>query len=388
MKAELHPSETQRLAALQRYDILDTPREAEFDDIVAIVSSICETPISVINLIDSGRQWFKAEVGLGVRETPIDSSICAHAILQPDLFVVPDTTKDSRFCDNPLVTGDPELRFYAGALLETPDGLPLGTLCVLDYMPRDLNDKQRSLLRVMAAQVMKLLELRRINANQHALWLNERNTSALREQFIAVLGHDLRNPLAAIDGGVRLMRKTPLDEKATKYAELIQKSVTRMSGLIDNVMDFARGRLGGGLTLDRNPEKRLEPILRQVVAELQLSAPDRLIEAHFALPSQIDCDRRRIAQLASNLLGNALSHGAPDKPIRFSAITKEGWFELSVAQCRRSHTRNSYSAHFRTVLARKTSAESARFGLGALYFSCNCHCTRRNTRCRFYPRGN
>jgi len=129
VKAELHFAETQRLAALRGYDILDTPREAEFDDIVEVVSAICETPISVINLIDAGRQWFKAEVGLGVRETPIDSSLCAHAILQPDLFVVPDTTKDARFCDNPLVTGEPRLRFYAGALLETPDGLPLGTIC-------------------------------------------------------------------------------------------------------------------------------------------------------------------------------------------------------------------------------------------------------------------
>jgi PAS domain S-box-containing protein len=171
VKAELHFAESRRLAALRGYDILDTPREAEFDDIVELVSAICEAPISVINLIDAGRQWFKAEVGLGVRETPIDSSLCAHAILQPDLFVVPDTTKDVRFHDNPLVTGEPRLRFYAGALLETSDGLPLGTICVLDYAPRDLNEKQRALLRLMAKQIMKLLELRRLNAREHELRL-------------------------------------------------------------------------------------------------------------------------------------------------------------------------------------------------------------------------
>jgi GAF domain-containing protein len=150
VKAALHASEHQRLAALRSYDILDTPREREFDDVVKLVSDICDAPISVINLIDDGRQWFKAEVGLGVRETPIDSSLCAHAILQPGLFVVPDTTLDDRFCDNPLVIGDPRLRFYAGALLQTPDGLPLGTLCVLDYKPRQLDDTQKALLRVMA----------------------------------------------------------------------------------------------------------------------------------------------------------------------------------------------------------------------------------------------
>jgi len=107
VKAALHSAEEYRLAALRHYGILDTPREADFDEVVEVASAICGTPISVINLIDQGRQWFKAEVGLGVRETPIASSICAHAILQPGLFVIPDTTQDPRFADNPLVTGDP-----------------------------------------------------------------------------------------------------------------------------------------------------------------------------------------------------------------------------------------------------------------------------------------
>ncbi|MEO8318582.1 MAG: histidine kinase dimerization/phosphoacceptor domain -containing protein [Bradyrhizobium sp.] len=168
MEAALHGAEKQRIAALRSYEILDTPREEEFDDIVRVVSAICETPISVINLIDHGRQWFKAEIGLGVRETPLPASICAHAILQPGLFVIPDTLNDRRFSDNPLVTGDPHLRFYAGALLETSEGLPLGTICVLDYKPRQLNDNQKDLLRLMASQIMKLFELRRRNAEEHS----------------------------------------------------------------------------------------------------------------------------------------------------------------------------------------------------------------------------
>ena len=100
------------------------PREEDFDEVVKVASAICDAPISVINLIDHGRQWFKAEVGLGVRETPLESSICAHAILQPGLFIVPDTRLDPRFCDNALVVSDPHLRFYAGALLQTPEGFP------------------------------------------------------------------------------------------------------------------------------------------------------------------------------------------------------------------------------------------------------------------------
>lgn len=153
--------EAERLAALRRYGILDTPPEAEFEDIVRIAAHVCEAPIAVVNLIEDHRQWFKAEVGLGVRETPLDVSICAHAILQPGLFVVPDTTKDPRFDCNPLVTGEPHLRFYAGALLETPDGLPLGTVCVLDYKPRGLTDEQAFTLQALARQVMAHLELRR-----------------------------------------------------------------------------------------------------------------------------------------------------------------------------------------------------------------------------------
>lgn len=167
VKAELHSAEEYRLGSLRRYGILDTPREADFDEVVTVAAAVCGTPISVINLIDQGRQWFKAEVGLGVRETPIDSSICAHAILQPGLLIVPDTTLDHRFCDNALVVGDPHLRFYAGALLQTPEGFPLGTVCVLDYRPRELDETQKAFLRLMANQVMKLLELRRIIATEH-----------------------------------------------------------------------------------------------------------------------------------------------------------------------------------------------------------------------------
>ena len=160
--------EADRLAALDRYAVLDTPREPEFDDIVRLASDVFDAPISVVNLIASGRQWFKAEVGINADGLPLDVSICAHALLQPGIFVVPDTTKDPRFACNPLVTGDPSLRFYAGALLNTPEGLPLGTVCVLDTKPRPdgITDRQRLTLEVLARQVMTQLELRRAVAER------------------------------------------------------------------------------------------------------------------------------------------------------------------------------------------------------------------------------
>ncbi len=161
MKAAPHPRQDERLSALRGYNILDTQREPDFDDVVELASRICGTPISVVNLIDVDRQWFKAEVGLGVRETPLSTSLCAHAILEDEFVEIPDTLVDRRMADNPLVTGDKGLRFYAGALLKTADGLPLGTLCVLDYEPRVLTPLQRDTLRVLARQVMGQLDLRR-----------------------------------------------------------------------------------------------------------------------------------------------------------------------------------------------------------------------------------
>ena len=161
-------SEDERLEALARYGVLDTPREPEFDDLVRLAADVFEAPIAVVNLIAEGRQWFKAEVGIGADELPLDVSICAHAILRQGIFVVPDTTQDDRFALNPLVTGDPGLRFYAGALLETPEGLPLGTVCVLDTKPRPdgITDRQRLTLEVLARQVVTQLELRRALAKR------------------------------------------------------------------------------------------------------------------------------------------------------------------------------------------------------------------------------
>lgn len=155
--------EAARLDSLRAYDILDSDREPAFDDLCALTARICEAPIAVVNLIDAERQWFKAEVGLGVRETPLETSFCRHALLEADRLVVPDAERDARFACNPLVTGEAHLRFYAGVLLKSPEGHPLGTLCVLDTEPRPegLSDLQMQTLEVLARQVMNLMALRR-----------------------------------------------------------------------------------------------------------------------------------------------------------------------------------------------------------------------------------
>ena len=153
--------EQNRLAALARYAILDTTAEDAFDELVQLASTICGAPIALISLVDASRQWFKARVGLATAETPRQISFCTYAILQRELFVVPDALADPRFATNPLVTGDPNIRFYAGAPLTTPDGFNLGTICVIDREPRVLGDPQRHALTALARQVVVQLELRR-----------------------------------------------------------------------------------------------------------------------------------------------------------------------------------------------------------------------------------
>jgi GAF domain-containing protein len=161
MVTQVSQSESKRLKVLWQYDVLDTVPEEVFDDLTELAARICEAPIALISLVDEDRQWFKSKVGVTVNETSRDVSFCAHAIRQEGLFIIPDATKDQRFAHNPLVTSDPKIRFYAGATLITPDGHALGTLCVIDKVPRSLRSDQRQALRVLARHVMTQLELRR-----------------------------------------------------------------------------------------------------------------------------------------------------------------------------------------------------------------------------------
>lgn len=153
--------EEDRLTALQRYNILDTDPEKGFDDLTFLATYICKTPIALVSLVDRDRQWFKSRVGLSVQETSREVSFCAHAILQREMLVVPDTLEDARFSANPLVQQDPKIRFYAGAPLFTGDNYPLGTICVIDREPRMLDEEQRRALEVLAKQASALIEMRR-----------------------------------------------------------------------------------------------------------------------------------------------------------------------------------------------------------------------------------
>jgi signal transduction histidine kinase len=246
-----------------------------------------------------------------------------------DAVVIDHVAEDEVFCKHhtPAMYG---FQSYISMPIFLKDGSFYGTLCAIDPRPAKLkNAGVIGMFKLFAALIAFHLEAGHRLASAQADLLDARATSLLREQFIAVLGHDLRNPLASVAAGTRLLQKTRLEDKALSILDMMGKSVSRMSALIDNVMDLARGRLGGGLTMMRTGEP-LEPALRHVVDELRSAYPDRRIEAEFNLTRSVEVDRERVAQLLSNLLGNALVYGVETEPVRVKASTGRD-FELSVS---------------------------------------------------------
>lgn len=274
------------------------------------------------------------EISFGLQpggELKVETTIC-HEIRQSGEAVVIDHVAEDEVYKGHHTPAMYGFQSYISVPIVLTDGTFFGTLCAIDPRPARLkNPETIGTLKLFAELIASHLNALDRLAASEAVLLNERQTSDLREQFIAVLGHDLRNPLASIAAGTRMMTRAKSNKETFEIAALMQGSINRMSLLIDNVLDFARGRLGGGLTLQRRASEPVSKVLDHVVAELRASHPDRAIETKFEPGEPVDYDSQRIGQLFSNLLGNAITHGSPDKPIKVEATSQNGTFEVSVA---------------------------------------------------------
>ena len=225
-------NEKARLQALRKYRILDTDPEKAFDDLTILASHICETPVALISLIDSDRQWFKSKVGVNISETPREVSFCSRAIEQSELFVVPDASKDPRFSSNPFVVSEPKIRFYAGAPFCSSDGHPLGTLCVVDLVPRELSPGQENALLALSRQVQAQFELRK-NLMELRVALDERDRAETERDRTIV---DLREALEHVQ---RLSGLLPACS-ACRLDVTLSADPNSINGVVDGVMQIAR----------------------------------------------------------------------------------------------------------------------------------------------------
>ncbi|MEH2336991.1 response regulator [Nostoc sp.] len=273
MKAPLPDNEIQRIESLLEYKILDTRSEAAFDDLTRLASYICGTPIALISLVDSDRQWFKSKVGLDALETPRDVAFCAHAIMQPEVFVVPDATEDKRFATNPLVTSDPNVRFYAGIPLINPEGYALGTLCVIDHVPRELSPEQVEALRIIGSQVIKQLEMRRNLAGFVLASDTRKQAQKGRKQFFKRVagGFGLASAILVLIGVISYQNTRILIDTKNQV-QRTQEKINKLEELLSDMKDAETGQRGYILT---GQESYLEPYqavvgnIDQKIAELK-----------------------------------------------------------------------------------------------------------------------
>ncbi len=298
---------------MQAYDILDSEVEEAYESLTRIAAQVCGTQMSVISFIDEKRQWFKSHYGLDTTETPREVSFCTHAILNPhEVMEIKNATKDDRFKDNPLVSGDLNIRFYAGAPMVSPDGHALGTICVIDEIPGQLSDFQKDVLQSLSRQAVIMLELRRksrllIEQKQK---LEEHNKEL--QKFAYVVSHDLRSPLNNISALSSMLIENEdlkLDEDSEKYLELIMQSADTLKSLIEGILKYYSS---DGLLNESMEAVALLPFLQEVKNLLRHEAK---ITVHGV--SEEVCvytQRAAFQQVLINLISNGIKYNDHKKP--------------------------------------------------------------------------
>lgn len=333
--ADLPPDEEERLQTLYESQLLDTAEEEDFSEIVQLVSQICGTPISLISFIDRNRQWFKAKRGLDGSETPRDMAFCSHAILQRDVFVVPDAMEDMRFADNPYVLGDPYVRFYAGVPVCASNGHALGTLCVIGPEPRSLSDREARALTVLARHVSHLVDLRiaqnltqRLMAELHDHNASLEQLTRAATRLLSVMAHDVRSPLASIIALLDEFSDTP-----DVIVELLPE-IRRQAAIAKDILDQTLTWTGTMLRGDRSMERQSADV--RILFDEEVNLHDAIFrEKNITVEASadegvIDVDPYLLRFVVHTLLGNAVKF-TENGTIRLDARTAGNGLLLSVS---------------------------------------------------------
>lgn len=308
---EIPLNEESRLKALKEYSILDTLPQKEYDDITQLASQICGTSISTISLIDEKRQWFKSKVGLSVDSTPKDVSFCGHAIVDPDnIFTVKDSRLDSRFSDNPLVVGEPHVIFYTGVPLVSPEGFALGTLCVIDDKPKELNEQQLKTLKALSNQVVSLFELRKSKMMLERLTNDLESRNSALEKFARVAAHDIKSPLNNISSLTEILLhqySNDLDDDAQMMMRMLDTSSQTLRELVDGILEHSKS---DHILTETRTIFNLGKLVDQCI-ELLNNRQEYQINRDFG-EVLIAVNKIGLQQILLNLIGNSIKYN--DKP--------------------------------------------------------------------------
>ncbi len=319
MRAPVPHDERERLAALHDADVLDTEPEQDFDDIATLASEICGTPMGLVSLIDSDRQWFKAKIGVQYQQAQRDSTLCAHVVTGLELLEVRDTADDRRFADNPLLNEDNSIRFYAGAPVILDGTHAVGTVCVMDHVPRELTTGQRRALRSLARHAAVQLELRRYARRAGEIADRQRQLDRMKDSFLATVSHELRTPLSSIRGYLEILLDDDFDaETSRRFLSVMQRNSDRLLRLIDDLLLVAR------LSDDRMrldlAELDLAELAHQVTSACRPVAEHRQVKLtdRTASPVRALGDAKRLAQALNHLVVNAVKFTEPGGEIVIS----------------------------------------------------------------------
>ena len=338
VQAGISTNEVERMRAVRRYDILDTPPDGVFDRITALAARLFQVPIAIVSIVDSDRIWFKSHHGIEASEVERVPGLCASAILQNVPYIVQDALKDASTLANPLVAGDLGLRFYAGAPLVTTDGFCLGTLCVIDQAPRALDEKDVANLEDLASLVMDQLELR-LRANHHTAELIIAKASAekanqAKSDFLSNMSHELRSPLNAILGFAQLMESDEIPQSAPQKEGTgeILKAGWYLLDLINEVLDLGLIE-SGKLILSKEP-MALDEVMLDCQAMIEPQAQKSGIAMQFCRfkkPCLVQADRTRVKQILINLLSNAIKYNKAGGTVTIGCTVKSpGRIRVSV----------------------------------------------------------